>query len=174
MESSSRMRRCLRRNYRGSDHFGAAANFEDQIEMKHDQGNVPVLAAEAISMEGLNEDDEHVEIDNLSARANDIEQSGENQPRLSATSDQNLQPTAETSDTQLTTDQDLESASALAPGYVPSELDERIVFELPSSMVRPLRVIRGTFQVSLTNDMLLLCMHWSCCFHIKSELGARK
>ncbi|XP_021686222.1 BEACH domain-containing protein C2 isoform X2 [Hevea brasiliensis] len=148
MESSSRMRRCLKRYYRGSDHFGAAANYEDQIERKHDQGNVPVLAAEAISMEGVNEDDEHAEIDILDGNAYDAEQSGESQPRPLETTDENLQPSAESSDAQHAGDQDLESTSAVAPGYVPGDLDERIVLELPSSMVRPLMVVRGTFQVT--------------------------
>jgi hypothetical protein len=32
---------------------------------------------------------------------------------------------------------------------VPSEADERIIVELPSLMVRPLKVVRGTFQVSI-------------------------
>ncbi|XP_011034742.1 PREDICTED: uncharacterized protein LOC105132766 [Populus euphratica] len=148
METSSRMRRCLRRNYKGSDHFGAAANYEDQIEMKHDKGNVPVLAAEAISVEILNEDGEHAEIENLGVRSFDTEQGGESQLRLSGATDQSMQPPAESSDTQLARDQDLENASAVAPGYVPSERDERIILELPSSMVRPLTVMRGTFQVT--------------------------
>ncbi|KAI9382029.1 hypothetical protein POPTR_014G072600v4 [Populus trichocarpa] len=148
METSSRMRRCLRRNYRGSNHFGAAANYEDQIELKHDKGNVPVLAAEAISVEILNEDGEHAEIENLGVRSFDTEQGGESQLRLSGATDQSMQPPAESSDTQLARDQDLENASAVTPGYVPSERDERIILELPSSMVRPLTVMRGTFQVT--------------------------
>ncbi|XP_061961570.1 BEACH domain-containing protein C2 [Populus nigra] len=148
METSSRMRRCLRRNYRGSNHFGAAANYEDQIELKHDKGNVPVLAAEAISVEILNEDGGHAEIENLGVTSFDTEQGGESQLRLSGATDQSMQPPAESSDTQLARDQDLENASAVAPGYVPSERDERIILELPSSMVRPLTVMRGTFQVT--------------------------
>jgi hypothetical protein len=148
------MRRCLRRNYRGSNHFGAAANYEDQIELKHDKGNVPVLAAESISVEILNEDGEHAEIENLGVRSFDTEQGGESQLRLSGATDQSMQPPAESSDTQLARDQDLENASAVTPGYVPSERDERIILELPSSMVRPLTVMRGTFQVS---SMRLAC-----------------
>ncbi|XP_050237653.1 BEACH domain-containing protein C2 isoform X2 [Mercurialis annua] len=148
MESSSRMRRCLRRNYNGSDHFGAAANYEDTTERKHDQGKVPVLAAEAISMEGIHEDDEHIEIDNLDGRVSDAEQNGEKQSRPMGTAEGNLQCSTESSDAQLVGDQNLESSPAVAPGYVPSDLDERIVLELHSSMVRPLRVIRGTFQVT--------------------------
>ncbi|KAJ6722799.1 BEIGE/BEACH-RELATED [Salix koriyanagi] len=148
METSSRMRRCLRRNYRGSDHLGAAANYEDQIELKHGKGNVPVLAAEAISVEVLNEDGQHAEIENLDARSFGTEHSGESQLRLSGATDQSMQPPVESNDTQLARDQDLESVSTVAPGYVPSERDERIILELPSSMVRPLTVMRGMFQVT--------------------------
>lgn len=146
MESSSRMRRCLRRNYRGSDHFGAAANYEDQVDMKSDQGNVPVLAAEAISMEDLREDDEHSENENFDGRVSNFEHGVKAQESV-ASAGQTFQSFVEPSDTLLG-EHELQGVSAVAPGYVPSELDERIVFELPSSMVQPLRVIRGTFQVS--------------------------
>lgn len=155
MESSTRMRRCVRRNYKGSDHFGAAANFEDHNKMKEQENgihssNAPILAAEAIAVEAVNEDDEQGEIDNLDGRTPSEEQSGENQPHLFETAEQSLQSTMEFGDAQVSCEPDLgESSSAVAPGYVPSELDERIVLELPSSMVRPLRVIRGTFQASL-------------------------
>ncbi|KAM6584938.1 hypothetical protein CsatB_011940 [Cannabis sativa] len=155
MESSSRMRCCLRRNYRGSDHFGAAANYEDHINNEEDKENVinsssaPILAAEAISMDVVNEDDEHLEIHNLDGRSYGIEESVENQSRLSVTAEQTISVPVESGDIRLANDHDLvESSSAVPPGFVPSELDERIVLELPSSMVRPLRVIRGTFQVT--------------------------
>ncbi|PON35234.1 WD repeat containing protein [Parasponia andersonii] len=155
MESSSRMRCCLRRNYRGSDHFGAAANYDDHTNVKEDQENVlssssaPILAAEAISMDSVNEDDEQVEIHNLDGRSYGVEHSEENQSRLSVTAEQTLPVPVESGDIRLANDHDLvESSSAVPPGFVPSEFDERIVLELPSSMVRPLRVIRGTFQVT--------------------------
>lgn len=160
MESSSRMRRCVRRNYEGSDHFGAAANFEDQIKTKEQENvisssNAPILAAEAIAIEAVNEDDEQGEIENMDDRAYGIEESVENQSRLSETADKNLQAPAESDDTQVSGEPGLvQSSSPIAAGYVPSELDERILLELPSSMVRPLRVISGTFQASLT---LLTC-----------------
>ncbi|TYG44396.1 hypothetical protein ES288_D11G094900v1 [Gossypium darwinii] len=123
MESSSRMRPFLRRNYTGTDHFGAAADFEEQNDVKKTQedvissSNTPILAAEAISTVFVNEDD-------------DIQ--------------------------KLIIEQDLvQSSTIVAPGYVPSELDERILFELPSSMVRPLRVIRGTFQKCEQKDFCM-------------------
>ncbi|XP_034709172.1 BEACH domain-containing protein C2 isoform X2 [Vitis riparia] len=156
MESSARMRQCLRRNYKGSDHFGAAANYEDHMDMKHDRENVidpsnaPILAAEAISMGGINEEDEQADIDNLvESEAIDMEQNGKNHPKSSGMAEQPPQASTEYIDTPIANNQDVvQGPSAVAPGYVPSELDERIVLELSSSMVRPLRVVRGTFQIT--------------------------
>ncbi|KAG4173782.1 hypothetical protein ERO13_A11G082900v2 [Gossypium hirsutum] len=155
MESSSRMRPFLRRNYTGTDHFGAAADFEEQNDVKKTQedvissSNTPILAAEAISTVFVNEDDEHPETDNVDSRGYVNNQSEEGQQRLSGITEQTLEKSIESKDAKLASEQDLvQSSTIVAPGYVPSELDERILFELPSSMVRPLRVIRGTFQVT--------------------------
>ncbi|XP_042512465.1 BEACH domain-containing protein C2 [Macadamia integrifolia] len=154
MESSSRMRICLRRNYRGSDHLGAAADYEDNLQVKHNQESAispsatSILVTEAISM-GVNEDDEHTDTDNLEDRTHDREQGGDNRQRLSSTSEQPVQDALESGDAHIASDRDLvQNMSDVAPGYVPSELDERIILELSSSMVRLLRVIRGTFQVT--------------------------
>ncbi|KAK6138409.1 hypothetical protein DH2020_027883 [Rehmannia glutinosa] len=150
MESSSRMRRILRRNYQGSDHLGAAANYEDHMEQKHDKhkavspSKASILAAEAISTEEGNEEDEH-DAAYLAASTNG-EQPGEIQAIPSGSGEQPL-TLAESTDFPVTNE--LDSASipaAVAPGYVPCAQDERIVLELPSSMVRPLKVLRGTFQ----------------------------
>ncbi|XP_057435514.1 BEACH domain-containing protein C2 isoform X2 [Lotus japonicus] len=148
MESSSRMRRCLRRNYQGSDHLGSAANYEDYFQEKNEP-STPILSAEAISLEAVNVDEEPVETEDSVSRVDHIEYEGDNQPRLSEAAEQTVQASQESSPTQLASDEHLvQSSSPIAPGYVPSELDERIVLELPSSMVRPLKVIRGTFQVT--------------------------
>lgn len=149
------MRPCLRRNYIGTDHNGATSGFEDQNDVKNNQENAisscnaPIIAAEAISMEFVNEDDEQPEIDNVDNRTYKNGQNVEAPPRLSRITEQPLQKSIESAYTKLSSVQDLvQSSSAIAPGYVPSEHDDRIVFELPSSMVRLLKVIRGTFQVS--------------------------
>jgi hypothetical protein len=148
MESSSRMRRCLRRNYRGSDHLGSAADYEEYVGEKNDQ-STPILSAEAISLEAVNEDEEQVDAENLVSRVDDIQNKGDNQPRLSESAEQSVQESLESSGSQRASDEHIvQSPSAIAPGYVPSELDERIVLELSTSMVRPLKVIRGIFQVS--------------------------
>ncbi|KAB2070178.1 hypothetical protein ES319_A08G139300v1 [Gossypium barbadense] len=156
-ESPSRMRPCLRRKYIGTDHIGATSSFENQNDAKKNQENVislcnaPIIAAEAISMELVNEDDEQPEIDNVDNRTSKNGQNGEDPPRLSRITEQPLQKSIESAYTKLANVQDLvQSSSEIAPGYVPSEHDDRIVFELPSSMVRQLKVMRGTFQVTTT------------------------
>ncbi|OUZ99482.1 BEACH domain [Macleaya cordata] len=153
MESSSRMRRCLRKDYKGSDHLGAAANYEDHLQNKHDQENIicsstaSIVVAEAITMDEEKEDDDHAEIDTLEDKT--LGQSGDNEQRLSATAEQPGQVPLDPIDAPMASDGDLvENPSAVAPGYVPSESDERIILELSSSMVRPLRVTRGTFQIT--------------------------
>ncbi|XP_017624631.1 BEACH domain-containing protein C2-like [Gossypium arboreum] len=155
MESSSRMRPYLRRNYTGTAHFGGAANFEDQSDLKNNQQDVissstaPILAAEAISTNLLNEDDEQPELDNEDNRGYENDQGGKDQPRLCGISGQPLHKMVESTHSQFSNEQDLvQSLSAVAPGYNSSELGERIVFELSSSMVRLLKIIRGTFQVT--------------------------
>lgn len=178
MESSSRMRRCLRRNYRGSNHLGAAANYEDLVELKKDKeivispSKASILVAEAISMEVVNQDEEQEGRDSLEGREGEDEQRGSIQTRLSDIAEQPLQVSVESTHPLASSNQDMEeNPSVVAPGYVPSELDERIVLELPASMVRPLRVLRGTFQVSSVICMLssTLAPH---SFHIRhlSEL----
>lgn len=158
MENFSRMRQCIRRNYSGTDHLGAAANYDDQTFMKSDSGskgspsNPPVLAAEVISMEIAYEDDEHGEGDHLDIRGNAEEHRRENEERISGSHEHASRISAGTSDPRTSNDLELvRDSSAVAPGFVPSELDERILLEFPTSMVRPLRVVKGTFQVCSTN-----------------------
>ncbi|KOM47918.1 hypothetical protein LR48_Vigan07g162200 [Vigna angularis] len=148
MESSSRMRRCMRRNYRGSDHLGSAANYEDYSRENNDP-STRVLSAEAITVEGINEEEEHIETENLDLTVDDIGDEIENQPKFSKGAEKTLQNSSDSNGIQPESDEGIvQSSSAFAPGYVPSELDERIVIELPSTMVQPLRVVQGTFQVT--------------------------
>ncbi|ESQ39188.1 hypothetical protein EUTSA_v10001277mg [Eutrema salsugineum] len=155
MESFSRMRQCIRRNYSGTDHRGAAANYDDQTDTKSDNGNKaspsnpPVLAAEVISMEVAYEEDEHGEGHHLDVKGNVEEHRRENEERMSASHEHASRISAGTND--LRSSNDLEMArdsSVVAAGFVPSELDERILLEFPTSMVRPLRVVKGTFQIT--------------------------
>ncbi|GMH17239.1 hypothetical protein Nepgr_019080 [Nepenthes gracilis] len=165
MESSLRMRRCVRRNYRGSDHFGAAADYEEDTERGHSQQiaiNPPkasVLSPEAITVELINEDDEHVDMDTVGSVNFDGEQNKENHPRVCGATEPPTQVSSVTeSPTQMSSESRdavvagcldvVENSSVVAPGYVPSEHGERIILELPSSIVRPLKVVQGTFQIT--------------------------
>ncbi|XP_077235133.1 WD-40 repeat family protein / beige-like protein [Tasmannia lanceolata] len=152
MESSMRMRRCLRKNYKGSDHLGAAANYGDHLlQHKPDQQNITasIVMAEAISTGEGNEEDEQTETDNYECETHDTEQSVDNHQRLSTSVEQPLQGPLDFAGSEAPNDGNfVQNASAVAPGYVPSEFDERIILELSSLMVRPLRVIRGTFQIT--------------------------
>ncbi|XP_060218692.1 BEACH domain-containing protein C2 [Lycium barbarum] len=155
METSARMRRCLRRNYGGSDHFGSAADYADHTGLKEgeDQTISPskasLLASDAISIEPVHEDYEQEDGPTLDSKLDDTEHHGDVQNRMSGTAEQPLQTSSESGDPPVTDHQDMvQSPSAVAPGYVPTEHDERIVLELPSSMVRPLKVSRGTFQIT--------------------------
>ncbi|KAK1266110.1 hypothetical protein QJS04_geneDACA000442 [Acorus gramineus] len=159
MECSSRMRRYMKRNYRGSDHFGAAADYESQHKPDrsavavdaNDQedslasslpSTASILVAEPMSVEEVAEDDEQTGTD----ISNSI---GDNQRQLPVQAEQPVQGTLDSGDTEILVDRNLvQTASAAAPGFVPSESDERIILELSSLMVRPLKVIRGTFQVT--------------------------
>jgi hypothetical protein len=146
------MRRYLRRNYHGSDHLGAAADYEEHSEPKQDDSvtpsNASILAAEAISMDEVKEDDEPESVGNSPINAQ--EQNSETQSRLSGTGEQPLRASAESNEPQVANhDHDFgRNSTAVAPGYVPSEHDEQILLELPASMVRPLRVLRGMYQVT--------------------------
>lgn len=148
------MRRYLRRNYHGSDHLGAAADYEDdQQQNVISPSKASILAAEAISMEEVKEEDEQESIGNSPVSSDGrVEQYNEEiQTRLSGTGERPSRASAELGggDPQVLNDQDfVRNPSAVAPGYVPSEHDEQILLELPASMVRPLRVLRGMFQVS--------------------------
>ncbi|PIA49816.1 hypothetical protein AQUCO_01300510v1 [Aquilegia coerulea] len=153
MESSSRMRKCLRRNYRGSDHLGASANYEDQLQKRDGQENVicptTILAAEAISLEETHEDDEQTETNNLGGTPRSSGHDEDKQQSPSAYIEEPGQISGDPVAARISSDQDLvQTPSPVAPGYVPSENDERIILELSSSMVRPLKIIRGTFQIT--------------------------
>ena len=134
MESSLRMRQCLRRNYTGSDHPEAAANLDSAL-------NAPFLAVEAIPKEIMYEDDEYKD-------ANDLEHEGKNEERMSGSLEDAIELSSGISDPRPLSDQDVVQNSR---EVVLKELDERIVLEISSSMVRPLRVVKGTFQVYMLN-----------------------
>ncbi|WOH09388.1 hypothetical protein DCAR_0728845 [Daucus carota subsp. sativus] len=152
-ETSSRKRQCLRRNFCGTDHLGAAANYDDRLVSDHEQKVISptkasALAAEAITMNVEDEDDEQGDIINIDGKKYDAG-SHETQLRSSGAAEHSFKDSVESFNPQVTNNQEfVHSSSASVPGYVPSEHGERILFELSSSMVRPLKVSRGMFQIT--------------------------
>lgn len=151
-ESSLRMRRCLRRNFKGSSHLGAAANYGDHLmPRKSEQENAihTAVMAEAISIGNGIEDNELIEPSKDHHTKLDLEISEED-PLQSLTTDKpSAEQSLEIGDNGTSAGHNLaDNAAAVAPGYVPSESDERTILELSSLMVRPLQVTPGTIQVS--------------------------
>ncbi|XP_038973687.1 BEACH domain-containing protein C2-like isoform X2 [Phoenix dactylifera] len=158
-ESSSRMRSFLKRNYGGSDHLGAAADYEDRLHIKFGEesdvcsadpdasfttnlsSTASIIIPEAMSVEERNEDDEQME--------NETTKNSIDNQRLSPAADQSSKASLDPRISGASGDQNLVlSTPVVVPGCVPGETDERIIFELPSLMVRPLKVVRGTFQIT--------------------------
>ncbi|KAK1376275.1 BEACH domain-containing protein C2 [Heracleum sosnowskyi] len=152
-ESSSRMRRFLRRNYCGSEHCDATAINDGSVESTHDHSNdictskASVVAAEAMVTEARDDDDDDDdyydddddEEDTVTFKGiGGVVRQEETQVRQSVTADP-----------QITSEEDfVELHSVVAPDFVPGEHDERILYELPASMVRPLKVIKGNLQIT--------------------------
>lgn len=154
------MRRYLKRNYTSSLHLKTAALYEEGLAYKaskesslHVNGsdtffnpNIPcfnsALIVEAKSTKDTEDDEEGLSINDLDHSMVDKQKvSSSSVDRNScASSDQNL----------------VLSTLGVAPGFVPSEADERIILEAPSLMVRPLKLARGIFQVSLNFGICLM------------------
>lgn len=161
-ESSSRMRRFVKRNYKGCDHLGAAADYEDRKllntsaqsnEHNSEDANssltstlpssASVIMADAMSMNDRNVENEQLETDTTRSSVDD-----DQLQHSSAADQQSVKGSIGSRTSDICADRNLVRSTVLAPSYVPSEADERIIVELPSLMVRPLKVVRGTFQVS--------------------------
>jgi hypothetical protein len=152
----------MKRNYKGSDHLGAAADYEDRKllstaahsnECNSEDVNsslantlpssASVIVADAMSMDERNAENEQLETDTTHSSADD-----DQLQHSSAADKQSVKGSIGSRSSDVCADRNLVRSTVLAPSYVPSEADERIIVELPSLMVRPLKVVRGTFQVS--------------------------
>jgi hypothetical protein len=159
-ECSSRMRRFMKRNYNGSDHLGAVLNIEEQkllcdgvesspchTEEESTQfiNDLPrsslVIVAEAMSVDIGHEDAEQTETETICSSVDD-------QLRNSLQPDP-FKGSVDSRSSDFSGVRNLVRSTVIAPGYRSGEEDKRIIIELPSIMVRPLKTVRGTFQVSV-------------------------
>uniref|UniRef100_A0ACD5ZLJ8 Uncharacterized protein n=1 Tax=Avena sativa TaxID=4498 RepID=A0ACD5ZLJ8_AVESA len=153
------MRRFMKRNYNGSDHFGAVINFEEQEVLSDGVESNPchgkeegtrftnalptsslIIVAEAMSVDGGHEDAEQAETDTICSSVDD-------QLRNSLPPDP-FKGSTDSRSSDFSGVRNLVRSTVVAPGYMSGEEDTRIIIELPSLMVRPLKTVRGTFQVT--------------------------
>ncbi|KAF0930881.1 hypothetical protein E2562_036387 [Oryza meyeriana var. granulata] len=142
-ETSSRMRRFMKRNYKWSEHLGMADNYEEHMLLcdgaesndSHREDvdslfanalrtSLSIIVADAMSVDGGHEDAEQTETETIYSSVDD-----------STSSD-------------FSSVHNLVRSTVVAPCYSSSKNSERIIIELPSLMVRPFKVVRGTFQVT--------------------------
>jgi hypothetical protein len=159
-ESSLRMRRYTKRNYNWLNHLAAAADYEghrfqcDGAESNacHTEDEDSLLAnilstcslitvTDAVAVHRGHEDTAQKETENICSGVED-------QLTSSSLYDPSFTGSIDSRSSDFSGVRNLVRSTVVASGYKPSEGDERIIIELPSLMVRPLKVVRGTFQVS--------------------------
>ena len=150
-ESSLRMRRFMKRNYNWLNHLSALANYGEQnflcddSNACHSEDGEPlpknVLSTSSlITVDGGHEHIVQGETENICSSVDD-------QLTSSSQPDQSLTGSVDSRSSDFSGVRNLVRSTVVAPGYRPR--NERIIIELPSTMIRPLKVVRGTFQVSV-------------------------
>ncbi|GJM86375.1 hypothetical protein PR202_ga02228 [Eleusine coracana subsp. coracana] len=157
-ESSLRMRRYMKRNYNWLNHLAAVANYEGQrfvydgLESnacRSEDGDSSlanilstsslITVVDAVSVHGGHEDTVQTENENICSGVDD-------QLTNSLPPDPSFTGSVDSRSSDFSGVHNLVRSTVVAPGYKPSADDERIIVELPSLMVRPLKVVQGTFQ----------------------------
>nr|TKW40771.1 hypothetical protein SEVIR_1G267900v2 [Setaria viridis] len=164
-ESSLRMRRFMKRNYNWLNHLGATANYGEQKFLcdgadsnachSEDGDSLPtnVLSTSSlITVDGGHEDILQGETENICSSVDD-------QLTNSSPLDQSLTGSVDSRSSDFSGVRNLVRSTVVAPGYRPS--NERIIIELPSMMIRPLKVVQGTFQVTSKRINFIVDEHTS-------------
>uniref|UniRef100_A0A0D9YW24 BEACH domain-containing protein n=1 Tax=Oryza glumipatula TaxID=40148 RepID=A0A0D9YW24_9ORYZ len=155
-ETSSRMRRFMKRNYKWSEHLSMANNYEENMLLcdgaesncSHREDadslfanalrtNSSIIVADAISVDGGHGNAKQTETETIYSSVDD-----------STSSD-------------FSSVHNLVRSTVVAPCYSSSKNNERIIVELPSLMVRPFKVVQGTFQVTSKMINFIIDEHMS-------------
>jgi hypothetical protein len=149
-ESSLRMRRFMKRNYNWLNHLGASANYVEQkflcdgADACHSEDGDSLLsvlpASSLITVDEVHEQIVQRQSDNICSSVDD-------QLTDSSTTDQIFTGSIDSRSSDFSGVRNLIRSTVVTPGYKTN--NERIIIELPSMMIRPLKVVRGTFQVSV-------------------------
>lgn len=164
VENSLRMRRLLKRNYNGTAHKGAAANYDDfqpvglhNMEEKKDSdkeaesslGNsLPASASlllpeESLLAEGHEDEGTRSDFEITEDKKDDLEHGLGSSEDISEPSEESTLDSVKSSNIK----EIANNAIALA-GSTVIGADERMLLEIPAMMVQPLRLMKGRFQVT--------------------------
>lgn len=149
MENSLRMRLRLKQTYKGSDHHGAAADYQEPEISSISLGSTPLpegapkLVPEEDALEEPNEEDSREKTQERE------EGSGEmNKEAPETVVEGSMSSVAVPS-------QATNATVAAVAAAMSTELKEKLILEIPAAMVLPLKVLRGRFQVSILFDCCL-------------------
>ncbi|PVH66753.1 hypothetical protein PAHAL_1G337700 [Panicum hallii] len=162
-ESSLRMRRFMKRNYNWLNHLGAFANYGEKNFLcddpnachSEDGDSLPKNVLSTSSLITVDGGHEHI----VQGETENICSSVDDQLTSSSPPDQSLTGSVDSRSSDFSGVRNLVRSTAVAPGYRPS--NERIIIELPSTMIRPLKVVRGTFQVTSKRINFIVDEHMS-------------
>uniref|UniRef100_J3LFJ9 BEACH domain-containing protein C2 n=1 Tax=Oryza brachyantha TaxID=4533 RepID=J3LFJ9_ORYBR len=154
-ETSSRMRRFMKRNYKWSEHLGMADNYEEHMLLydgaesnnghREDGDSLfpnalrtdsSIIVADAMPVVGGHEDTEQTETETICSSVDD-------------------------SSSDFSSVHNLVRSTVVAPCYSSGKNSERIIIELPSLLVCPFKVVRGTFQVTSKMINFIIDEHMS-------------
>lgn len=160
-----RMRRRLKRNYKGTDHHGAAADYESPDELDHASSleaeknaiittplpaGAPKLTPESYVYEDTSDTYSRNSLGEVEDRKDEKEelQLGQDNTLSDQTDIPLLREAAQSSAGNPSS-----LSMAAAAAAIVSEPKEKLLLEIPGSMVQLLKVLRGRFQVrSLSNS----------------------
>ncbi|AQK73327.1 BEACH domain-containing protein C2 [Zea mays] len=161
-ESSLRMRRFMKRNYNWLNHLGASANYVEQkflcdgADACHSEDGDSLLsvlpASSLITVDEVHEQIVQRQSDNICSSVDD-------QLTDSSTTDQIFTGSIDSRSSDFSGVRNLIRSTVVTPGYKTN--NERIIIELPSMMIRPLKVVRGTFQVTSKRINFIVDEHMS-------------
>ncbi|KAL2621191.1 hypothetical protein R1flu_001396 [Riccia fluitans] len=158
MENSVRMRRRLKRNYKGTDHRGAAADLENSelepttpkaktIDVDEDlmgtplPAGAPKLMPESNMLDGVG----------MESSGNSVGDSEERKEEPQTLDNGPQDPGANTNESAEVTSSSAPHSTismAAAEAAIATEPKEKLLLEMPAAMVQPLKVLRGRFQVT--------------------------
>ncbi|KAG0534790.1 hypothetical protein BDA96_04G310100 [Sorghum bicolor] len=159
-ESSLRMRRFMKRNYNWLNHLGASANYGEQkflcdgADACHSEDGDSLLSVLRISSL-ITVDEGHEQ----QRESENICSSVDDQLTDSSTPDLVFTGSVDSRSSDFSAVLNLVRSTVVTPGYKTN--NERIIIELPSMMIRPLKVVRGTFQVTSKRINFIVDDHMS-------------